>query len=404
MSIGPASTNFGVPIYGRFKGVLDPRTVGVESPADTPHADDTAKGMLRVVFDNQASNNYKLYVNKDGTTEGWEQIGLLSNAQASALAGISSSNTIQEQLDALSTNKQNTITASNPLNANLIGDPSWVGEVVNGEFRKLNGIGTQYIRAALDERLVYPSISGNDGKVLGLVSGAFEWVAQSGGGSTNVLSTIQDDETDPVERNAIFDALANKAAKRAFVHLKSVEYKDGNDDWINVNYNVTGNRYGGVPVAPPSDWHHVQCWSQDGSGLQVHESDTSVIEFNHSEQCIEIKVAGFYRVHANIHMHETVAGTSTRAVIGFRVASYRKATVEDDADWMFPPHAPISCCTYIRDASGANEGSAHMTMILSCPLTGGVNDKLKVCSARFAAAGNLAIHAGFSNFGVEGPL
>ena len=81
MSIGPASTDFGVPIYGRFQGVLDPRHVGTSS--DRPAVGDTAKGMLRVEFDSATSSNYTVWVNKDGTTTGWEEFAFLDPTTAS---------------------------------------------------------------------------------------------------------------------------------------------------------------------------------------------------------------------------------------------------------------------------------------------------------------------------------
>lgn len=43
------------------------------SGGDRPSAADVAKGLLRVEFDAVNSSNYKLLVNKDGTTTGWEE-------------------------------------------------------------------------------------------------------------------------------------------------------------------------------------------------------------------------------------------------------------------------------------------------------------------------------------------
>ena len=49
MNFGPASVDFGIPIYPRFAGALDARTAGLANNRPTPA--NTGKGLLRVEFD-----------------------------------------------------------------------------------------------------------------------------------------------------------------------------------------------------------------------------------------------------------------------------------------------------------------------------------------------------------------
>jgi len=55
----------------------------VGTSSDRPAVGDTAKGMLRVEFDSATSSNYTVWVNKDGTTTGWEEFAFLDPTTAS---------------------------------------------------------------------------------------------------------------------------------------------------------------------------------------------------------------------------------------------------------------------------------------------------------------------------------
>lgn len=75
MATRPTALRFDFPLLGNFKDVLDYRTVA-HAADGWPDANGTAKGMLRVVFDDADSTSYQVYINVDGLVTGWQPLSV----------------------------------------------------------------------------------------------------------------------------------------------------------------------------------------------------------------------------------------------------------------------------------------------------------------------------------------
>ena len=141
-----------------------------------------------------------------------------------------------------------------------------------------------------------------------------------------------------------------------------------------VNYGDSNPQTDDVPTSA-DDWRKYLNW--DTSTYLTNDSSN----FSVNQQRIKVKSAGYYRVTCLFFFYSV----DTRVTVGSRVG--KNSTME----------GPIANNSYIRNATGHNSSSTHLSHILSCSL----NDEISVHTARFGASATAKTPAGYSQFRVE---
>ena len=319
--------------------------------------------------------------------------GSVSNSKFQHLNGVTSG--IQSQLDGIQSELDGKQASGNyltsvPFNtdAALIAD----GSVSNSKFQHLNGVtsgiqsqldgiqseldGKQasgnYLTSVPDLSNTYLSLSSG-----GTVSGNTTFTGTlTGTASGNLTETQGDDRYLPLPSGtpSANEVVQWSGSAWVFNTISQPFFQMVNLETSLVNYGDSNPQTDDVPTSA-DDWRKYLNW--DTSTYLTNDSSN----FSVNQQRIKVKSAGYYRVTCLFFFYSV----DTRVTVGSRVG--KNSTME----------GPIANNSYIRNATGHNSSSTHLSHILSCSL----NDEISVHTARFGASGTAKTPAGYSQFRVE---
>jgi hypothetical protein len=358
-------------------------TSGIQSQLD---------GIQSELDGKQASGNYLTSV-PFNTDAALIADGSVSNSKFQHLNGVTSG--IQSQLDGIQSELDGKQASGNyltsvPFNtdAALIAD----GSVSNSKFQHLNGVtsgiqsqldgiqseldGKQasgnYLTSVPDLSNTYLSLSSG-----GTVSGNTTFTGTlTGTASGNLTETQGDDRYLPLPSGtpSANEVVQWSGSAWVFNTISQPFFQMVNLETSLVNYGDSNPQTDDVPTSA-DDWRKYLNW--DTSTYLTNDSSN----FSVNQQRIKVKSAGYYRVTCLFFFYSV----DTRVTVGSRVG--KNSTME----------GPIANNSYIRNATGHNSSSTHLSHILSCSL----NDEISVHTARFGASGTAKTPAGYSQFRVE---
>ena len=266
------------------------------------------------------------------------------------------------------------------------------GSVSNSKFQHLNGVtsgiqsqldgiqseldGKQasgnYLTSVPDLSNTYLSLSSG-----GTVSGNTTFTGTlTGTASGNLTETQGDDRYLPLPSGtpSANEVVQWSGSAWVFNTISQPFFQMVNLETSLVNYGDSNPQTDDVPTSA-DDWRKYLNW--DTSTYLTNDSSN----FSVNQQRIKVKSAGYYRVTCLFFFYSV----DTRVTVGSRVG--KNSTME----------GPIANNSYIRNATGHNSSSTHLSHILSCSL----NDEISVHTARFGASGTAKTPAGYSQFRVE---
>ena len=319
--------------------------------------------------------------------------GSVSNSKFQHLNGVTSG--IQSQLDGIQSELDGKQASGNyltsvPFNtdAALIAD----GSVSNSKFQHLNGV-TSGIQSQLDgiqSELDGKQASGNYLTSVPDLSNTYLSLSSGGtvsGNTTftgtltctasgNLTETQGDDRYLPLPSGtpSANEVVQWSGSAWVFNTISQPFFQMVNLETSLVNYGDSNPQTDDVPTSA-DDWRKYLNW--DTSTYLTNDSSN----FSVNQQRIKVKSAGYYRVTCLFFFYSV----DTRVTVGSRVG--KNSTME----------GPIANNSYIRNATGHNSSSTHLSHILSCSL----NDEISVHTARFGASATAKTPAGYSQFRVE---